>query len=184
MARSTLANLITTLRGMADAGTADYTSGGATYWTDDQLEDILDRHETIVNYQSMTARGTQGAGTVSYTEYWTGYRHWEDGATIQDASGATMGTADYSFDANRGRVTFAANTLGAARFVTGTVYDLNLAAAEVWRKKAAYYTKAYDVSTDNHSLKRSQLAAQCLQMARAYEAAGGPTVAYMDRGDC
>lgn len=184
MARSTLANLITTLRGMADAGTADYTVAGATYWTDDQLEEILDRHETIINYEVMTARATRGAGTVSYTEYWTRFRHWEDGPTIQDAGGATMGTADYSFDPNRGRLTFVANTGGAARFITGTVYDVNLAAAEVWRKKAAYYAKAYDVSTDNHSLKRSQLAAQCLQMARAYESAGGPGGVFMDRGDC
>jgi hypothetical protein len=68
--------------------------------------------------------------------------------------------------------------------VTGRSYNVNLAAADVWRKKAAHYATAYDVSTDNHSLKRSQLIQHCQVMAREFEARGGPASVTMERGDC
>ena len=54
----------------------------------------------------------------------------------------------------------------------------------MWRKKASHYATAYDVSTDNHSLKRSQLVAQAREQVRYYEAMGGASSITMERGDC
>ena len=49
-ARTGMANLIIRLRGMVQSGTADYTVAGSAYWTDDQLQDGLDKYRRdIVN---------------------------------------------------------------------------------------------------------------------------------------
>jgi len=40
--------LVRTLRGMTDAGTADYTIAGFEYWTDDHPLNIMDRYRVEV----------------------------------------------------------------------------------------------------------------------------------------
>lgn len=47
-------------------------------------------------------------------------------------------------------------------------YDLNAAAAEGWRWKAAKVAGKFDVSTDGQAVSRSQMVAHCQQMADQY----------------
>jgi len=42
-ARDGMTNIIATLRAWTEAGTADYSVAGTTYWDDGQLQDTLDR---------------------------------------------------------------------------------------------------------------------------------------------
>ena len=49
-------------------------------------------------------------------------------------------------------------------------YDLNAAAAEGWRWKAAAAAARVDVSEGGDQLSRSQTAAACLEMAERYDA--------------
>jgi hypothetical protein len=49
-------------------------------------------------------------------------------------------------------------------------WDLNYAAAEGWRWKAAKAAARYDLSANGNSLSRSQLVAHCEQMADMYTA--------------
>lgn len=49
-------------------------------------------------------------------------------------------------------------------------YDLNAAAAEGWRWKAAAASSCVDVSTDGTSLRRAQVYEHCLAMAAHYAA--------------
>jgi hypothetical protein len=39
-----MTELIATLRGLTNAGTADYTIGTVNFWSDDELQRVLDRH--------------------------------------------------------------------------------------------------------------------------------------------
>lgn len=55
-------------------------------------------------------------------------------------------------------------------------YDLNAAAAEGWRWRAAKVADAYDFSTDGQSFDRSQLQAHALKMADYYAARVGQLV--------
>lgn len=184
--RTTMADLILDLRALTDASTSDYTAGGVTFWSDQQLQDALDGRRQAVRFIEMSAQPDYANGAFSYTDYILPAENMEGGTVLQvlDNTGAAVGTALWSFDRNRGVVTFTADTAGASRFVTGRSYNVNLAAADVWRKKAAHYATAYDVSTDNHSLKRSQLIQHCQAMAREFEARGGPASVTMERGDC
>lgn len=47
-------------------------------------------------------------------------------------------------------------------------WDLNAAAAEGWRRKAAKVTGKFDFSTDGQSFSRSQIHAMCIEQANLY----------------
>mgnify|MGYP001555486624 CR=1 FL=1 len=173
-ARTTMDDLIGKLRAAANAGTADYTLAGVDYWSDDQLQIELDQIREPVNYQEMDAIETYGVGgTVTYTEYRTYLQDWEKSPTIQDEGGTALGTAVVTFDANTGVATFASDTEGKTRRITGYTYNVNKAAANVWRKKAAHLSAAFDFSTDNHSIKKSQIYEHCMQMADMFDGFAG-----------
>jgi glutamate--cysteine ligase len=56
-------------------------------------------------------------------------------------------------------------------------------AADVWRAKAGFAAKLYNISTDNHSLNRAQVQEHCLTMAREFEMRAGPVVSNLYRDD-
>jgi hypothetical protein len=174
--RSGMVDIVKEVRKLANVGPADYTIAGEPYWTDAQIEAVLDKeYEYIVN-QPMEAVGTYGTtGTWEYLDYYVGAEWIEqtDGGTatfyIQDTTGAIISSSDYSVDYQNGVVTFDSNTSGQVRSVTCYYYDVNAAAAEIWRSKAAYYFSAVDFSTDNHSIKREQIYKHCIEQAEHFE---------------
>jgi hypothetical protein len=164
---------------MTNAGSAEYSVSGATYWTDQQVQDVLDRHVQYINYEELAPVEKSGSGgSVTYVEYNSKHRFFESTSSgtsrfiVQDESGGTIGTASYSADYPRGVVTFTADTTGLSRYLTGYSYDMNAAAADVWSQKAAHYVTAYDFSTDNHSMSRGQIIKNCLEMAKQYGSGG------------
>jgi hypothetical protein len=191
-ARTTMADLITELRGMCNAGTADVTIAGTTYWTDDQLQKILDRNRLLVDQEPLYMVPSHVPGSVEYYEYRSCYDHYEqtDGGSavflLEDSTGANIGTALWDADYNTGVVTFAANTAGTTYYLTGRSYDLNGAAAEVWRQKASYYaatSSGVDWSTDNMRISRSQMVTQAQGMANYYAGLARPRTVSAERGD-
>ena len=165
-AREGMTDLITSLRGMTNAGTADYTIGTTVYWSDDQLQAKLDAHRLDFYDASLSA-------VQDYKTYRAPYRNLEGGTVnfiLKDAVGNTAGTADYTADYMNRVVTFAADQAGKSWYLTGRSYDIYAAAADVWRSKAAHASEtSFDFSTDNHSIKGSNIPAQCLKMADYYE---------------
>ena len=190
MARSTLSALIDELRGLTDAGPADYNVGTAVFWDDNQLQLVLDRHRRdIFREYLQVVPDLVGGGSVQYTQYRSQYDNLEqtDGGTavlfVEDAAGVNIGTATWSADYKQGIVTFAADTRGTAYYMTARTFDLFAAAADVWRVKAGAYAKYYDFSTDNHSMSRSQWHNQCLAMAKYYDGQKAIRTIEIVRGD-
>ena len=182
-----MAALIAEMRQLCMAEIDSYKVGMTYYWSDNQIEDVLDRHQLFYNHVLIVPElQYSSTGTAVYYRYVTGVTKWEDntGGTVtylQDASGGTV--TGHTFDANTGVFTFTANTTGLSYYVTGYAYDLNKAAAEIWRIKAAHASIAYDINTDNHGLKRSQLVTQALQMAQMYDGMAGIGVTTIWRSD-
>lgn len=58
-------------------------------------------------------------------------------------------------------------------------YDLNAAAAEGWRRKAAKVTAKFDFATGDQQFSRSQVYAQCMSMAEEYSRRGIGTLTFM-----
>lgn len=188
--RSTMFDLVNIVRGMTDTQEAQYTIGVQSYWTQDHIQTALDRYRKDIRHEQLYPIDTwPGGGSVHWLEYQSRYRNYEatSGGTavfeIEDGTGANVGTASYSVDYTRGRVTFTANTQGTVYYLTGRSYDINATAADIWRQKAAHYAAAYDIRTDNHGFTRSQLMKQALQMADMYDQMGEPQVVTLTRSD-
>ncbi len=184
MARSGMTDLITELRGLTEAAPFEYEVATVNYWSDDQLQNILDARRMDIVFEQLSMYPVQIAGgSISYLDYRSSYKNLETttGGTailyLQDSTGATIGTANYTPDYRRGQFQFSANQAGSVYYLTGRSYDLNAAAAEVWRRKAAHYAPtAFNFSTDNHSISREQIYLHCREMADAFENQGAQAV--------
>jgi len=175
-ARAGMNDIIGELRSLGNVGSNDYQVDGFPQFTDGKLEDILDLYRKDHYRVPLEPVQSYNAGSVVYLDYYTGANYLErtTGGTavfyLEHATGVAVGTANYSMDYLTGKATFSADTGGSTLYWYGRSYDLNRAAAEVWRRKAAYYAAQFDFSTDNHSVKRSTLAKQCREQADYYEA--------------
>ena len=172
--RTGMSNVILELRGMTNAGTADATVGATTYWSDQQLQDMLDRYARQYNDYMLTPDADDINGTAIYKRYlMPPYRFEEaDSGTavwrLTNSAGSAFGTAAYSINYAMGEVTMASDQDGSAVYLTAKAFSLNRAAAEVWAWKASHYSDRYDVQTDNHRLSRSQLIRNAQAQAQHY----------------
>jgi hypothetical protein len=168
-----MADLIETARVLADAGTADWTLGTVVYWGDDEVQRVLDRHRMDVFRHELSAMQTYEGGTVVYKDYYAGFGNIESGTAVfglETAAGSAVGTANYSFDHARGKAVFTADQAGSAYFLNGRRYDVNAAAADIWRVKAANVAKLFNFSTDGHRIDRGELRKYYLEMCAEFEA--------------
>jgi hypothetical protein len=173
MARAGMQTLIDTVRGFANAAPDEWEvstdSSIVTYWSDDEIQRVLDRHKQEYIHELMDAQPTYESGSSVYKRYLLGVANVESGTAVfkvEDVSGTVSGyTADYT----RGIVTFSTDQSGKSFYWSGFAYDLYAAAADIWRMKASHVAGLVDFSTDGHSIKRSQQAQQYLNMSQYYQ---------------
>lgn len=171
--RDGMTDLVARLRSLCDAGTADYTIGATTYWTDDHLQDALDGQRADIRREPLMVSPEVVAGnTTEYHDYlWRGggdVETVESGSAawlVMDGAGSAYGTADYTPSYRAQRLRFSSDTEGKALYLSYRAYDLERAAADVWEQKAAHVSSRFDIKTDNHTLSRSQLRRGYLDMA-------------------
>jgi hypothetical protein len=183
--RTGMANPIQHLRELTQAGTAEFTLGTVSYWSDQHLQDALDAYRADVYRAKLADQITyDGSGTAKYYDYYFEGGTYEEGTAafvVADSLGnpVTPTSVEYA----RGHVSFGTvNQMGTAYFLTGKKFDIYRAAADVWRRKAANVASAYDFNTDGQSMSRSQLQKQYLQMASECDAKSQPTRVTMRRG--
>ncbi len=173
MARIGMQPLIETVRGYANAAPDEWIvstdTGLLEYWSDDEIQRALDRHKVEHIHELMDAEPTYEGGSIVYKQYLLNATNVESGTAvfkIEDSAGTVSG---YTVDYARGIVTFSTDQNGKAFYWSGFAYDLDAAAADIWRMKAAHATELVDFSTDGHSVKRSQQAQQYLTMANYFQ---------------
>lgn len=186
-ARAGMGTLIDTLRGMCLAATNDYTIGTHIYFMDGHVQEVLDRHKTYIVEEPLDNELTNYInGTTNYLTYRSRFENWEQGTAnfkITDTEGSTIAGTNYSMDYANGICAFSANQAGSTRYLTGYTYDMNAAAADLWRMKAAAYSAGCDFSTDNMRVNRGQLIQNALKMANDYSSRAGAQVITMGRDD-
>jgi len=188
-ARTGMTNLILLLRGMTDAGSVDYTIAGSPYWTDDQLQTIMDLHRVDIWREPLTSIETYvGGGSVEYLHYQSEFINFEEtsGGTdifvVEEADGDNI-TTGFTPDYYRGHLTFSSDTLGTPYLLTGRSYDLNASAADIWNRKAAHFGQAFSFSTDNHRVDKGALITNALRMAEVYNRLCPPATSTILRSD-
>ena len=188
-ARVGMVPLITEVRLMADAGANDFSIAGVPHWSDAQIQTQMDKHRTEVIRSLMTPVETYASGTVVFRQYYSEYGNLEEttaGTSIfylENAAGSQIGSSAWTMDYTAGKATFGSDTGGSTVYMYGYSYDLNGAAADIWRMKAAKAAAMFDFSTDNMSVKRSQYREGCLEMANYFAGQAAPSVMQVYRED-
>ena len=191
--RSTMADIIQEVKARINAGTAlPSQSGDGFYWSDYEIQQVLDRRRVDIWREPLQAQETYNNGTVVYKTFYSGQTFLEktNGGTavfyIENGSNQVVGTANYAVDYQRGVVNFVADQGGTTHWLTARSYDPDAAAAEIWKMKASAYATSFDFSTDNHSIKRGDVMKRCMEMAQFYESrakSGGFNVTTLYRSD-
>ena len=172
--RAGMTALINQVRAMADAGGAEWTLNTGTqdrvFWSDDEIQAVLDRHKTQYVHSQLEGVLSYEGGHGVYKLFRLGDTDIESGTgfALTDVNGAAV--SGFVVDYTRGIVTFSADQIGRVLYWDGFSYDLNGAAAEIWREKASHAAQLVDWSSDNHSVKKSQLSAAYLHMAETFGA--------------
>lgn len=188
-ARTGMANLIRRLRGLTHAGTADYSVAGTDWWTDDQLQEVLDANRQDYYRVPLREVESYNAGVLGSYDYYIGYGNLEEATggsavwDVEDGSGNSVGTANYTPNYINGVLRFSTDASGTSYYWSGRVYDLNTCAAQVWREKAAWRANFINFSADDQSFSQAQWFAHCQEMAGLYEAASGMSSAQLYRSD-
>lgn len=175
--RTGMQTLIATVRGYSNAGTSEWTvttdNGILTFWSDLELQNALDRHKVEYVHAPLEAVQSYSGGSSVYLQYRANVTDIESGTAVfkvEDVSGTvTPASVDYA----RGIVTFATDQAGKALYWSGYAYDMNAAAADIWRVKASHAAELVDWSTDGHNVKRSQQVKAFQEMAAFYQARSG-----------
>lgn len=159
MATPGMETLVSTVRRLTMAGTAEYTAAGTAWWSDDQIEQVLNFHcRDIVGEQLTPEKTMTGGGSVEWRTYRSRYRNLGGAITIEDSLGDERGTAEYTVDRTHGVVTFTADQGGTALYLTGRAYDPHGAAAEVLEAWAAAVSLDFGFGTDGQRFDRQQKA--------------------------
>ena len=181
MPRSGLSTLIATLRQLTNAGTAEATLGSITYFTDDHLQAELDRTQRTWRRIPLHSVPVLVNGAYEYYDYRIPSELGasiesaaaDSGWAVKDGTGTTQGTASYTVNYDARNVTFTADQHGAAYYLDCRTYDLNRAAAAVWRSKAGFCASNVDWQSDNHRLSAAQEHEHCLRMVAHFESLAG-----------
>lgn len=189
-ARSGMLWLIEEVRANCDLGTADYAVGDTTYWADEQIQQELDKYRTALNRVALTFSTDYVGGTAQYLDYYApSLGYYEDATSgtvawqVEDSDGNDVGTANYTANYQNGHIRFNADRGGTAYYLKARSYNVNRAAAAIWRRKAAHYALAYDFAADQQRFNRSQMRKAALEMAQHYDAQGGVMSVKMVRSD-
>lgn len=191
MARAGMANLITELRRLTNAGTADAVVASGTYWSDNHLQSELDRTRQTHNFAEMQPIAQYTGGSYTYLDYAfpreVSHRVEEAGSAsrfaVRNSAGSAIGTADYTVNYDARMVTFTSDQQAYSRYLDADAFDMNRAAAAVWRIKASFAANRVGWSSDNHSVQAQQEYEHCLKMAERFESEGGLTVGEFFRTD-
>lgn len=174
MARITMTQLIRRIRELTSVSAEEYSIGDVVYWSDDQLQMLLDEHRMDVFGEYLTPQGQRQSGAIIYRAYRSTSANWEASqggtarAVVRDNNGDIVSGSLYSFDSAAGLITFTLDQAAATRTLEGQVYDLYGAAADLCTRWAAYLTRQFDFKAGINSFSASQQAAALMTQAAQY----------------
>jgi hypothetical protein len=180
MARDGMATLIGRVRALTGAGTAEYSVAGTDYWTNDQLQAVLDGNVIAVRGELLAwFPETIEGGMVEYHDCASHYRDFEEAESgtarwcLRDGTGADAGTANYTANYRNGLIRFTGDTAGSSVYLTAYSFDVNAAAADVWAERLAHFQAWYDFSADGKQFSRAQAFAHASEMEKLLRSRAG-----------
>ncbi len=157
------------------------SAGADRTFTDQEIQDTLDRHRSDVRYLELTGAETMGpGGVVSHLDYYADRGDWEADEKLYNSTYAEL--APDASDRLTGHWTFAASQVPPV-YIVGKSYDLYGAAADLLEAWAAREALGFDVEADGQTFRRSQKREALLSLAREYRRQQRPLRVWMVRSD-
>lgn len=165
MARETTAYLIAEVRRLTGAGTAEYAVDSTSYFTDNQIEQVLDSRRIRLARVPINYEYELSGGTTIYTKGYVGYK-WLEGTTsggtagfiISNSQGSVIAGTLYTLSPEDGYVEFTADQHGSLRYVTGWIHNPYKAAVDILTSWIIELGKQVDWASDNMRVNRGQKA--------------------------
>ncbi len=174
MARTGMAPLIQHVRQMTGAGTAEYQVGAVSHFTDDQVQDALDRRRGELWQRELMPepRWVMAGeyGTLENTRYRLPLAPVESGTAafqLHDSRGSVHPEASYTLDPLTGIVEFATDQGTRNVYCRAVAFDMNAAAADILEEWAgALAVHSWGVTQDQQVLDRRERHQSMLEAAR------------------
>lgn len=167
-ARGGITYIVDEVRRLSGAGTAEFTAGTVTFFSDDEIERLLDSRRVRMARYPVTfeyEKDYAGSGSIIYhNSFVDGFSWLEDVVTggsadnfiVTDARGSLIGTANYTLSPEDGHLKFSADQKGSSRFVTGWLHNPYMGAMDVLTSWQTQLAQQPDWETDNMKVRRSQ----------------------------
>lgn len=173
--RDTMNNLISEVRSRIND-----TNTSAPTFTDTDIQAMLDRTRTDVYNAVLQPRVTFSSGQITYLDYFAPLGMWEDDYTLKQF--LTIAVTPSYVEPIVGHFQFAATTLPPV-MITGKVYDIYRASADLLERMLAQWMFSYNVTMDGQTLHREGATAQIQALIKSYRAQQRPSAIALHRGD-
>jgi hypothetical protein len=181
--RTSMATLISTVRDLIN-------DAAKTTFTDQQVQDKLDKTRWDVRYEQLEAGPNlttlSPAGTFDWLDFYSRYQYWESDWVVNDGKWSTITPTSVEEITGHWVLPNASGQTNGQPppvFVTGKVYDIYAAAADLLEMWAAIVVLSFDFVSDGKSLRRSQMSQQLLMLAKSYRCQALPRNSYAQRSD-
>jgi len=174
-ARDGMTNIILHIRRNTDTENIQEDVDGVVYWTDDQLQDVADRHSRDVIEILLSPVTTHESGNTVFKKYFFPDRVplWIEGTEttgafkITDLTGVEI-TTGFTVDLSRRLSEFTASTGGDNYLLTCRAFLMNDILAEIWRTKASLRARLVQARMGANAINEDQEYMHCLRMAEKF----------------
>lgn len=178
--RTTMATLISRVRGMIND-----SAGPNQTFTDDDIQDALDRYRTTVRYGLLRAEPTLTTGGVlNWSDFFSNATDWADYPETK-LVGPNYAELSPTYDNLTGHwiITLANPGQTLPVWIVGNYYDVYMSAAALCEQWAMKVALLYDFFTGGQRFFRSQQRTMLLQMANQFRQHARPRYAALVRDD-
>lgn len=150
------------------------TVNGVAYWTDQQLQDMLDMHRIDARDIELIAYSEFEGGTNVTKRYYLPdtIGEWIEGSDTPDVFDVvdSMGNAAPSYTSDLpGRViVFDDDTLGRSYFIRARFFDMRPALADIWLAKAGLRAELINWRAGGQNLQEDQEYKHCMEQYQLY----------------
>lgn len=166
-ARPGMTKLIQELRRRTDTSEDQTTINGVSYWTDDQLQDILDLYSRDVLDVALVPVPLYEAGVLVTKRFYVpnnvGQFIEDDPSVLQIVDNFGNEATGYTFDVVRRLVLFDSDAGHTPYYLRARTFDMIEAAATVWLEKAGHRASLIDWRAGGQTLSEDQEYQHCLQ---------------------
>lgn len=158
--RSTMAALIARVRILIND-----PAGASQTFDDSTIQDVLDESRADYKNEVLKPKPTFSGSTIQFLDYYHPLGGWEDDLVIKQYL-INQVTPSLS-EPIAAHFQFAQTTLPPL-YISGKLFDIYRAAADLLERQAAMWVLRYNVNVDGQSLQRSQAATALQTLAKTY----------------